>query len=110
MGLPSSLLTNKRNIDTTGSKRSPFSGPPQSIFKDPGIETIFRFLSQAKVRCSNTLQDIVVVLGGTEDAGRRIWNIPNDRDIYIGWVDGMERIKTNQAASTSRAVRNRIRA
>jgi hypothetical protein len=51
----------------------------------------------------------MVVLGGTEDAGRRIWNIPIDYKIILS--GGMnEEIGTNQAASTSRADKNRIRA
>ena len=73
-----SRLTHDRNINTIVSKRSPFSGPPQSVFIYPSIESIFRLLGQANVRCGNALQDIVVVLGGTEDLGRRVWNVPND--------------------------------
>lgn len=72
------IFTDESDIDATGSKGSAFSGPPQSVFEDPSIETIFGFLGQTKVGCSNALQDVVVVLGGTKDARRRVGNIPVD--------------------------------
>lgn len=64
-----SLLTDDSNVDTTGSEGSSFSSPSQSVFKDPSIKSFFGFFGYTKVRWRNALQDIVVVLGCTEDAG-----------------------------------------
>jgi hypothetical protein len=75
--MSSEKLTNKSDIDTSYSERSALSSPTEAILQNPGIEAIFGFLSEAEVRCCDSLQYIVVVLGGTEDARRGVWNIPD---------------------------------
>jgi hypothetical protein len=66
--ISSEQLTDKSNINTSFSERSTLSGPTEAILQNPGIEAIFGFLSETEVRCCDSLQYIVVVLGGTEDA------------------------------------------
>lgn len=68
--------TNECDVNPSSGKRSALCGPTETVFEDPGIKIIFGILGQAKIRWSDTLQDIVVVLGCSEHAGRRVRNVP----------------------------------
>ena len=68
--------TYERDIDATLGKRATFGGPTKSIFQDPGVKIIFGFLGEAQIGCRDALEDVVIVLGCAENAGRGIRNVP----------------------------------
>ena len=61
------MLTDERDVDTSCSQRATVCGPAQTVLVDPLIERILCFLSQTEIGRGDTLEDIVVVLRGTED-------------------------------------------
>ena len=58
--------TNESDVHATGGEGTTFCRPPQAVLKDPCVEVVLSLLGETQVGVSNTLQDIVVVLGGTE--------------------------------------------
>lgn len=70
------MRTDECNIYTARCERASFGGPSQTILENPSIKSILCLLSEAKVWGSDTLKDIVVVLGCAEDTRRRVRNIP----------------------------------
>lgn len=77
--MPSKLtktLTNEGNIHPAGCEGTALRSPSQTVLENPGVELIFSFLGQAKVRSGDALENVVVVLCCPEDARRRIRHIP----------------------------------
>ena len=61
--------TNECDVNTTWCKGTTLRSPAKAILGDPRVEVVLRLLRETKVGGSDTLQDVVVVLRRTEDAG-----------------------------------------
>ena len=68
--------TDESNVDTTRGEGTTFGCPINTVLGDPCVEVRFGFRGKTKIRSSDALQNVVVVLGGTEDARRWVRNIP----------------------------------
>lgn len=75
--MKASRLTNDGDVDTTGCKRTTGDGPAQTILEDPSIELLLGLGGQTEVGGGDTLEDVVVVLGGPEYCRRRVGHIPD---------------------------------
>lgn len=54
--------TDERNVHSTFGQWPTFSRPSQTVLQYPSIEVVLRFLRKTKVRRSDALKNIVVVL------------------------------------------------
>lgn len=72
-------VINESDIDATLRKWSAFRGPAQAILEDPLVECTLLLLREAQRWVRNALQDVVVVLRGTENSRRRVRHIPAKR-------------------------------
>lgn len=70
------IPTDKCNVHATRCKGSTFCGPSQAVLQNPSIEVVLGLLSKTKIRGSDALENVVVVLGGTEHAWGRVRDIP----------------------------------
>lgn len=68
--------TNERNVHSTFGQRSTLGRPSQTVLQDPSVEVVLRFLREAKVRGSDALEDVVVVLRSPKDRRRRVRHVP----------------------------------
>jgi hypothetical protein len=102
------LRTDESDVNATRSKRATLSCPPETVLENPRVKVILGFLGKSEIRRSNSLKNVVVVLGRAEHAWGRVRHIPvkmvSVKKRYVGDVT------TDQAASTSKAVRNLIKA
>lgn len=69
-------ITDESNVNTTLSQGTALGGPSETIFENPGVETLLRLFREAEIGIRNALKDVVVVLGCPEDAWGRIRDIP----------------------------------
>lgn len=77
--------TDECDVDATRREGPTFCGPSESVLEDPGIEVVFGVLGEAQIWGRDALQDVVVVLGGPEDAGRWVGNVPGWGEMRINY-------------------------
>lgn len=70
------VRTDECDVNATRSKGATLSCPPEPVLENPRVKVILGSLGKAEIGRSNTLENIVVVLGRAEHARGRVRDIP----------------------------------
>lgn len=73
--------TDEDDIDATRCERAALSCPAETVLENPRVEVVLCVLCEAQRGVSNTLEDVVVVFGGSEHRWRWVWHIPKSQGV-----------------------------